>query len=168
VTRWYVVHTKPGGELAAEGNLRRQGYTVYLPRYLKRRRHARKVEAIKMPLFPRYLFVQLDLEHDRWRPILSTYGVSDLVTFGRGPAAVPDGVVEAIKRREHDDGLVRVSLDESLRPGEPVRITSGALLDRLGLFQGRTDKDRVVVLLDLLGRRLRVTLSDESVIACAG
>ena len=167
MTRWYVVHTKPGGELMAEGNLLRQGYTVYLPRYLKRRRHARQIEAIKVPLFPRYLFVQLDLQRDRWRPILSTYGVSNIVAFGRGPAAVPEGVVEAIKRREQDDGLVRVSLDDRLKPGERVRITSGALLDRLGFFQGRSDNDRVVVLLDLLGRKLNVTLSDESVMACA-
>ena len=42
--RWYVVQTQVNGEAKAAENLRRQGYETYLPRYLKRRRHARKVD----------------------------------------------------------------------------------------------------------------------------
>ena len=32
---WYVVHTQPLNEARAELNLRRQGFTTYLPRYLR-------------------------------------------------------------------------------------------------------------------------------------
>ena len=35
--------------------------SVFLPRFLKSRRHARKFETILAPLFPRYLFIVLDL-----------------------------------------------------------------------------------------------------------
>ena len=35
--------------------------TTYLPRYLKRRRHARRVDIVAAPLFPRYLFVAIDM-----------------------------------------------------------------------------------------------------------
>ena len=48
--RWYVVQTQVNGELKAAQNLVRQGFEVYLPRYLKRRRHARKIDfAAKCP-----------------------------------------------------------------------------------------------------------------------
>ena len=60
--RWYVVQSQPNAELKAVAHLNRQGFATYLPRYLKRRRHARRVEIIAAPLFPRYLFVSIDLK----------------------------------------------------------------------------------------------------------
>ena len=42
--RWYVVQTQVNGEARAAQNLMRQGFEIYLPRYLKRRRHARKID----------------------------------------------------------------------------------------------------------------------------
>ena len=65
--RWYVVHTQPNGEGRANLNLRRQGFATYLPRYARRRRHARRQETVQRPLFPRYLFVGLDLARDEAR-----------------------------------------------------------------------------------------------------
>ncbi len=67
-------------------NLIRQGFEIYLPRYLKRRRHARKVDVVAAPLFPRYVFINIDMATQRWRPIQSTFGVSHLVMNGDEPA----------------------------------------------------------------------------------
>src|SRR5262245_50327038 len=97
--QWYVVHTHSHKEAQAELHLRRQGFTIYLPRYLRSRRHARKSEVVERPLFPRYLFVTLDLARDRWRSIQSTLGVSQLVLAGEAPLAVPMGIVEEIRDR---------------------------------------------------------------------
>ena len=55
--KWYAVHTHVRGELLASVNLLRQGFTVYLPQCIAKRRHARRTEIVKNPLFPRYLFV---------------------------------------------------------------------------------------------------------------
>ena len=63
--RWYVVQTQVNGEVKAAQNLLRQGFEIYLPRYLKRRRHARKVDFAAKPLFPRYLFVAIDVAAQR-------------------------------------------------------------------------------------------------------
>ena len=76
---WYVVQTQVNAEAKAARNLMRQGFEIYLPRYLKRRSHARKIEKVAAPLFPRYLFVCVDMEKQRWRSIQSTFGVSRLV-----------------------------------------------------------------------------------------
>jgi transcriptional antiterminator RfaH len=63
--RWYVVHAQPNAEAKVVSHLRNQGFRPYLPRYRKRRRHARRVEDVAAPLFPRYLFVSLDVEAER-------------------------------------------------------------------------------------------------------
>ena len=66
--RWYVVQSQPNAELKAVAHLSRQGFDTYLPRYLKRRRHARRVEVVARPLFPRY-FVSIDVTVQRWRSV---------------------------------------------------------------------------------------------------
>src|ERR1700748_1442146 len=94
---WYVVQTQTHAENKAAANLLRQEFSVYLPRYQKRRRHARKTEMVAAPLFPRYMFVGVDMETQRWRSIQSTFGVSHLVRNGDEPAAVPASIVEALQ-----------------------------------------------------------------------
>src|ERR1700722_12116448 len=94
---WYVVQTQVNAEAKAARNLMRQGFEIYLPRYLKRRSHARKIEKVAAPLFPRYLFVRIDMATQRWRSIQSTFGVSRLVCNGTDPAPVAQQVLSALK-----------------------------------------------------------------------
>jgi transcriptional antiterminator RfaH len=163
--RWYVVQTQVNGEAKAAQNLLRQGFEIYLTRYLKRRRHARKVDFAAKPLFPRYLFAAIDLATQRWRSIQSTQGVSRLVCNGEGPAAVPNGLLGALKAREDDRGFVRMEAKPAFAPGDKVRVLAGAFMDNAGLFDGMEDHDRVAILLDMLGRKVRVHLDVDLVAA---
>jgi transcriptional antiterminator RfaH len=165
--RWYAVHTHPKGEATALVNLERQGFEAFLPLYKKRRSHARKIDFIPSPLFPRYLFVAMDIEQARWRSIRSTFGVVHLVCHGDQPVAIPEGVVEIIRAREGEDGLVALDQPPPFKPGERVRLEQGALRDIEGIFESLTDDQRVIVLLDLLGRKVRVRVPLEAVGACA-
>lgn len=54
------------------------------------------------------------------------------------------------------DGLVPVEHSPPFRRGEVIRITAGALADQVGRFECATDEDRVVLLLDLIGRQVRI------------
>ena len=162
--RWFVVQAQPNAESKAVFHLNRQGFATYLPRYLKRRRHARRVDTVAAPLFPRYLFVSIDMGVQRWRSIFSTVGVSRIVCNGEMPTAVPDQVIENLRAREHD-GLVKLDLRPSFRVGDKVRLLDGAFADCLGLYEGLKDGDRVALLLDLLGRKVRVTVDTDSVVA---
>lgn len=164
-SRWFVAHTHPHAEAKASLHLARQGFDVYLPRYLKRRRHARKVEIVPAPLFPRYLFVAVDMATQRWRSIHSTVGVARFVTTGDEPTAVPDGIVEGLKSRENADGFVRLDCRPRFRMGDQIRVLEGAFADCLGLFEGFSERERVTILLDLLGRKVRVVLDSERVAA---
>lgn len=165
--RWYVVHTQPQAEARAAWHLDNQGFAVYLPRYAKRRRHARRIDWVPTPLFPRYLFVGMDLAVARWRAIRSTVGVADLICHGDRPTPVPDGIVETIRAREDDGGVVKLPAAPLFDKGEPVCITEGALRGLTGLFESTTDEERVIVLLDLLGRQVRVRVPLETVQAVA-
>ncbi len=163
--RWYVVHTKASKEENAAHHLRNQGFETYLPRYRKTRRHARKVDEVLRPLFPRYLFVRLDLEADRWHAVHGTIGVSRMIG-GETPTAAPDGVVDAIKTREGPQGIVKLD-PPSFRPGQKLCIKHGALADHVGIFEDRSDERRVILLLDLLGRKVRVTAPVEHLAAAS-
>lgn len=161
--RWYVAFTKPGGERLAETNLLRQGFEAYLPRVAKRRKNARVPTGVTIPLFPRYIFVRLDLENAPWRAVNSTFGISHLVSFGEKPAAISDDVIAEVRSRETEDGLVSLAMSQTFEPGEVVSIMEGAFEDRTGIFQCRTDKERVLVMLNLLGRELTVSVDSEAV-----
>jgi transcriptional antiterminator RfaH len=160
---WFVAQTQPHAEAKASAHLQRQGFGVYVPRYLKRRRHARRVETVAAPLFPRYLFVGIDMTAQRWRSIASTAGVTRLVCHGEQPSAVPDGVVEALQRREDGDRFIRLDTRPLFRPGDRVRVLDGAFATCLGLFDGMADRERIAILLDLLGRKVRVVLDADLV-----
>ena len=167
MTSWYVVHTHQGTERLAEGHLKRQGFDTYLPLCLKITRHARRVAEITVPLFPRYIFVAIDIAAQRWHSINGTFGVNHLVTMGERPVALPTGVVDEIRARELDGGLVKLEQPPPFKKGETVHITGGPLTDQVGLFQCLNEKDRVSVLLDMLGRKLEVQVPLQTVIAVA-
>lgn len=163
--RWYVAQSQPHAERKAVWHLNRQGFETYLPVYQKRRRHARRTETITTPLFPRYIFVAVDMAAQRWLSIQSTIGVSKLVCNGDVPAPVPAGVIDALKHREDENGFFLFDNRPRFAPGDSVRIVDGAFAACLGLFEGLRDGERVAVLLDLLGRKVRVVLDDLSVAA---
>ncbi len=151
---WFLVYTKPRQEQTAEHQLSRQGYPVYLPMTQRsRKRGSRRVPVIE-PLFPRYLFIHLDATRDDWGPIRSTVGVSALVRFGKEAASVPDALIDVLRARESASGLHDWAETE-FRPGQPVRVVEGVLLGYEGIFVAANGRQRVVVLLDILGRTVR-------------
>jgi transcriptional antiterminator RfaH len=92
--------------------------------------------------------------------------VTQLICRGEQPSAVPEGIVEDLATRENDEGLI-VLPRHAFRQGETLRIASGALADCLGFFEKMADRDRVVLLLDLLGRKVRVQAPLDSVVAAS-
>ncbi len=156
--RWYVAQTHVRAEPTALANLLRQGFVAYLPRYRRRRRHARRQDWVAAPLFPRYLFIRLDLATARWRSILSTIGISQVICQDARPLAVPAGVVETIRARENGNGLLDLDDGPHFAVGDRVVVTEGAFAECEGLFHGGSDDERVCILLTLLGRPIKVNL----------
>jgi transcriptional antiterminator RfaH len=160
---WFAVHTHAHGEQRALINLERQGFESWLPLYHRTRRHAGKVERVLRPLFPRYLFVSIDLEAQRWRAILSTYGVAGLVGLSDGPVPVPDSVIDSLRARAGEDGHYVLDGISRLKTGDPVRVEAGPMRDLEGVFQAASDDERVIILLNMMGRGVRVTVSADHI-----
>ena len=159
---WYLVYCKPRQETVARENLARQGYETYLPVMRDvRRRHGKRV-AVIAPMFPRYLFISLSNQTDNWGPIRSTLGVVSIVRFGREAARVPDSLMAALRSREDMQGIQILPIDE-YKPGSRVRITQGSFAGYEGIFQAASGRDRVTVLLDILGRDARTTVDTASI-----
>jgi len=156
---WYLVHTKPRKEIVAEQNLQRQGFDVYLPLIQQpRRRRGCWVEVIE-PLFPRYLFVSLQLGCDNIGPIRYTTGVRNLVRFTEEPAIVPDQVVESLKCAADRNTGLHYATGPLFEPGSTVIIEKGAFAGLRAIFLAETGQERVIVLLEMLGRENRVTVN---------
>ena len=154
--RWYAVHCQPHRESAAAAHLANQDFKIFLPRCEKTRRHARKIEKVRRPFFPGYLFIQLDIARTRWRSINSTFGVNRIVMCNEHPAPAPVGVVEALMSACDDDGILWWRAELAL--GQKVRVVSGPFAELVGELDQLTDADRVQVLLDIMGGRTRVVL----------
>jgi transcriptional antiterminator RfaH len=151
VVRWYAVQTKPRAEEQAKAALAHKGLLVYLPLVKVARVNPRARPVV--PLFPGYLFVQTDLDQVGQSAINHVPGVVHLVSFGSDPVAVPDSVIQHIKRRVAE---VQESGEWGLGPlrhGDRVRIASGPLRDLDAVFdQPLTAKGRARVLIEFLGR----------------
>jgi transcriptional antiterminator RfaH len=146
---WYVVHCQSLRErqvAAALENL--LGLATFLPEV--RRRYRGQVQ--QAPFFPRYLFVQADLQEVQLSRINTAPGVLRLVSFGGVPQTIQASVVRAI--REYVDHLNTHGglLEHHFHPGETVRLTGGPMRGLEAIFMGpMKPSQRVQVLIEFMG-----------------
>jgi transcriptional antiterminator RfaH len=162
--RWYAVHTKPRQEALAETNLDRQQFEVYLPQLtVSRRRRGKWIEVVEC-LFPRYLFVHIDIGVECTAAVRSTRGVIGLVRFGDRLLHLEDDIVEQIRARGDPQSGLRRPGGGLFQRGDRVRAVRGALTDLEGVFLAEKGEDRVVILMHLLNRDTPVTLARHDVV----
>ena len=159
---WYAVQTQPNRENLALAHLERQGFDVWLPHIKRIIRHARREKSVRRPLFPGYLFINLDLEKVRWRAINGTVGVKNIVSCGRKPSVVDSEFIIALKASESLDGFVDAGHDH-LKPGQEVEILSGPMAGQIGKLLSLDAGNRVTVLLQMLGHFVRGQIGREAV-----
>ncbi|MGV0961471.1 MAG: transcription/translation regulatory transformer protein RfaH [Limnohabitans sp.] len=148
-TAWHLVYTKAQQEDIALVNLERQGFTCYLPKLRIEKIRRRKAEVVIEPMFPRYLFVRLDLsgQGKSWTPIRSTLGVQQLIYFGRRAAQVDDQLIDWLRHRERDRPT-----EAMFNPGDKVIITDGPFADIEAIFQTSDAERRTMILLEILSK----------------
>lgn len=167
---WYVVVTHAYQERHARYQLEQQGFNVYLPLVPPpaRARVRNGVAPSPRPMIPRYLFIEMDLDQDRWRAVYSTMGVTEVITRGVGetarPCPIPGRFITEMKAREVN-GLVVLQRprndNEKAAPkasrykrGDKLRL-SGPTADYDLVFEEMVDGDRAAVVFTLLGRDSR-------------
>jgi transcriptional antiterminator RfaH len=160
---WYAVQTKPREEATAELNLERQGYNTYLPKILLRKRRRDKWVKIVEPLFPRYLFIQVDTKQQSLAPVRSTLGVAALVRFGHLLRPVPNNVIDCIKQAENPETHQYHADACPHQPGDEVRVLEGPFTGLTGIFRAQTGEERALLLIDFLGRQNTVTVPIDAI-----
>jgi transcriptional antiterminator RfaH len=161
---WFVVRTQPRAEEKAMRHLSNQAFDAYLPRYERRIKHARQHKIVLRPLFPSYLFVHLDPDLCRWRSINGTVGVREILTDGGMPLRVHDRIIDEIRAREDETGAIKLVRPTFAR-GQVVKLLDGPLADVGALFEEMRDDNRAILLVSLLGRKVRMQVATEDIAA---
>lgn len=160
---WYCARTKPKHEHIAAANLQSHlGLEVFNPRLkierVTRRGLVRRIE----PLFPCYLFVRTS--GSTMNEIRYVSGVSTLVHFGQQIPTVSDLVIEELRQCFQEDELL--SVEDRIHPGAEVSIADGAFRGFQAIvLRVLPARQRVQILLDILGRQTLVEVDHGSVIS---
>lgn len=129
----------------AAGQLRNQGFEVFLPRRMATVRQARRLLTKPAALFPGYLFVYMRLDAIRWRSINGTLGVKYILSQDERPAPLQEGFVETLIAHSGADGHVSYAPD--MKVGDSVTIMSGPFANEVGELIAMDDRGRVEVLM---------------------
>jgi transcriptional antiterminator RfaH len=159
---WYVLTTKPREEQRAYDNLISQGYDTFLPKITKVIKKNVVKTVVLQPLFPSYLFIQLDKQVANFNAIRSTRGVGSFVRFGLNHAVIGNGIIEDIKKsiagEKQGKSLVELF---AYYQGDTVELTQGSLKGLEAIYQAKDGLERSVLMVKMLGQQSQVVVKNQ-------
>jgi len=151
-SNWFLVYTKAKEEQRAKKHLENQGFKIFLPMIAFANIDQSKSKNLEA-MFPRYLFIKINLEKDNWTLIKSTRGVSHMVVFGQKFAEIPNQVIAYLKSGADKNDIFRQSITrEEFKKGDTLVITKGAFKDQEATFLSKQSKERVRILLKFVNK----------------
>lgn len=153
---WYALQHKPAQGDRALQHLQNQDIACFYPKIsvekIKGGKRSKKLE----PLFPGYLFVNLEQTDPMWSKLRSTRGVLRIVGFANKPAPISDTVIEHIK-----ESLDSVAEQGGIKPGQAVQLSEGPFEGINAIFQAYDGEERAVVLVNFMQKQqsIRVPVS---------
>jgi transcription antitermination factor NusG len=160
---WYAVWTRSHCEVIVAQQLRASGFEAFLPEMSTWSTRAGETRLIRVPMFPGYLFVHAAVDKHCYVNLLKARGVVRVLGDGWNRlAAIPEAEIAAIQRLVAAD--VPVLAHEHLSCGDRVVVTEGPLAGVEGIFvHSRSEKSRLVLSVDLLGRSVAVEMDAAAV-----
>jgi transcription termination/antitermination protein NusG len=164
---WYAVWLRSHYEYTVAEQLSAKGFHTFLPQIPAWSKAFGQRRAVRMPMFPGYLFVREALDKDRYIDMLKVRGVVRVLEDGWSRLTpVPTEEIDAIQQIVQAD--VHVSPHAHLQQGDRVRVLEGPLTGVEGIFvQDKPLRGRLVVSLNMLGRSVAVDLESTAVEACS-
>jgi len=160
---WYAVYTSCHHEQKVYDRLVKRSIHAFLPKMeaWSRRRDRRK--RIQVPLFPSYLFVNVDLDPYVRLEILKTPGVAYILGNNGRPAPIPEKQIASIQTLLKNDILIR-PFYPYLKIGQKVRIVNGPLMGCEGiLLRTKPNRQRLVISIDLLKQSVSAEIHEADV-----
>jgi transcriptional antiterminator RfaH len=156
---WFLIQFKRNSYRLAERNLKRQGFETFLPMQKITRRKATRFVSDLRPLFPSYMFVNLDVEAAPWRKINNTIGVKHLLSFDGKPKSLPLQLVSALMSRCDASG--KLLLPKTFNSGDSVKLLSGPFANYVATVERIDASQRVWILMQFMGQSTSIRLVTE-------
>jgi transcriptional antiterminator RfaH len=155
---WFVIQTNPKEENLAILVLSQQGIPSYQPFMEKYVFHARRKTLKKYPLFPNYLFVNIEAKEDEFHKIRWSRGVRRILIDNYQPIPIDDDFIAGLHSLEdQQSGTIKKPVE--FTPGDVVRIKSGPMKDLQGIFEEwGSDEGRVKILIQMVNNRAKVVM----------
>jgi transcription antitermination factor NusG len=158
---WYAVWTRSRQEKAAAARLRSIGIVHYLPLQSTVRHWSDRRQIIEVPLFPGYLFVQLDVRSGSKLEVLKSPGVVGFIGNSSGAAPIPEVQIDSI-RKILIAGM-ECSAQALFKEGERVRVVRGALAGIEGSLLRVGSKSQLIIAVEMIQRSVAVTVCEQDV-----
>ena len=159
---WVLIYTKAKEEIKASENLQRQGFKTFLP--LIAATNKNRESKSQVPVFPRYIFAQINLEFDNWTSINSSYGVSHIVMFSERFIPIPNNIIKLIQGKLNEEGVCKEDISiVDYQKGDPVFIKEGRFAGINAIFLSKKSKDRVRLLLKLLNTSIVTEITSSNI-----
>lgn len=163
--KWYIIHTYVGHEEKVKNKLLQRIKSmdagnkivaVEIPKENEIEIRSGQRRTVEKKMFPGYLLVQMVMDHDSWKVVRETPGVTGFV--GDGKEATPLEEKEANRiLRQKEEGTAQVKI--RFKKGENVRVIDGPFTDFIGTVDEiNLSKGKVKVMLTLFGRETSVEL----------
>ena len=151
VMTWYALQYKPAQGDRALQHLQNQDIACFYPKITVEKIKAGKRTEKLEPLFPGYLFVNLERTDPVWAKLRSTRGVLRVVGFANKPAGICDEVIQHIK-----ESLDSVVEQGGIKPGQAVQLNEGPFEGINAIFQAYDGEARAIVLINFMQKQQRV------------
>lgn len=155
-SRWYAVYTRANHERRVAEQLALRGIEHFLPQYESMRKWKDRRVKLQLPLFPGYVFVQMELA--KRLGVLQVPGVARLVGFDGQPTVVPEA--DLLRVQEFLSRGFRAEPHRILTEGRRVRVKNGPLLGMEGIVVRRKNGHKLVISFDLIQRAMAVEIAN--------
>ena len=159
---WYLLRCKSRQEKRAELNLTNQNWRCYCPMVWVNKSKTVVPKKIFEPLFPGYLFIELEDDVGNWGAISSTRGVLEFVRFGQYPTQVPISIIEKLMGSL---SAVEIGLNSEITfcSGDTVYVSNGCFEGLKAIYQCESGKDRAIILLNVLGENTAIKVDIKTI-----
>jgi transcription antitermination factor NusG len=152
---WYALYTRPRWEKKVSGYMEEAGLDHFLPLRKTLRQWSDRKKWVEEPLFRSYIFVHIPAAD--YYNALNIPGVVRYVSFGGKAVTIPERQIRMVQ----DLLAMNIDLevtDESLQPGERVKIRYGALKDIEGELVEYRSKSMVALRIDHISGSILVSI----------
>src|ERR1700733_1146560 len=152
---WFALQTRYRFEKKVAAQLNQKSLESYLPLRMEKHAWSDREKSVSIPLFPGYVFVNLDPSCDARRVVLQTAGLIGFVNFGGRVSAVPRKQIEDLQLLLQEK--VSFSLYPFVHVGQRVRIRGGCLNGIEGVLM-QQEKTKLVISVESIQRSLAIEL----------